>query len=542
MKKEKILSFIVSFCMILTMLIFSGIEAIAVGSLNPSFSQSFTVTNLTEGTHVEVLKTVDLNLDFDGNFNMPVLTWNDSVKNWVSDKFPQYIDKSTKEVTDTFQKLGSNSAEANTFWQKMTAAYYQGKINFADKKDATADGNKNVTINGNGWGGYLVLAENPNNTGIMYKATSVNVLPAKQKDGSYENPKESITLVMKQDKEPGFEKEIPDISEITTGIGKIVNYRLNAQIPVYPADSIYKIFEISDQGGKGLKLVPDSIVVSLHADGSDSMSKITDYTLTKTENAFKIVVKESFLENHQGEVVYVLYQERITEEALELDEIENTTSLKYNPNPYKNDTYEIESKKKTYTYEINFDKKDENGTTYLTGAVFQLQDADGDVLQFVQDTNDLHHYIFYGSADAFDTAVTPVSDIEISKESSIQIDGLDTGTYRLIETKAPEGYVKPTGYIEITLEDTIDENSKNVPDGKLDKIEITNNGTYEIINNATTGSGSFSFIVKNRTPEDFNLPVTGGTGTLMFTLGGIVVMGGAVLLYARNRKCRSNAK
>ena len=278
MKKEKILSFIVSFCMILTMLIFSGIEAIAVGSLNPSFSQSFTVTNLTEGTHVEVLKTVDLNLDSDGNFNMPVLTWNDSVKNWVSDKFPQYIDNSTKEVTDTFQKLGSNSAEANTFWQKMTAAYYQGKINFADKKDATADGNKNVTINGNGWGGYLVLAENPNNTGIMYKATSVNVLPAKQKDGSYENPKESITLVMKQDKEPGFEKEIPDISEITTGIGKIVNYRLNAQIPVYPADSIYKIFEISDQGGKGLKLVPDSIVVSLHADGSDSMSKITDYT------------------------------------------------------------------------------------------------------------------------------------------------------------------------------------------------------------------------------------------------------------------------
>ncbi len=120
--------------------IFSGIEAIAVGSLNPSFSQSFTVTNLTEGTHVEVLKTVDLNLDPMAISICRFLTWNDSVKNWVSDKFPQYIDKSTKEVTDTFQKLGSNSAEANTFWQKMTAAYYQGKINFADKKDATADG------------------------------------------------------------------------------------------------------------------------------------------------------------------------------------------------------------------------------------------------------------------------------------------------------------------------------------------------------------------------------------------------------------------
>ena len=385
MKKEKVFSFIASFCMILTMIVASGIEAIAEGSLTPSFTQSFTVTNLTEGTHVEVLKTVDLNLDSDGNFNTPVLTWNDSVKNWVSDKFPQYIDESTKEVTDTFQKLGNNSAEANTFWQKMTAAYYQGKITFADKKDATASANKNATINGNGWGGYLVLAENPNNTGIMYKSTSVNVLPVKQEDGSYGNPKESITLVMKQAKEPEFEKEIPDITEITTGIGKIVNYRVNAQIPVYPADSIYKIFEISDQGGKGLRLVPDSIVVSLNADGSDPMRETMDYTLTKAENTFKVVVKESFLEDHQGEVIYVLYQEKITEEALELDEIENTASLKYNPNPYKNDTYEIESKKKTYTYGINFDKKDENGTKYLTGAVFQLQDANGDVLQFVQE-------------------------------------------------------------------------------------------------------------------------------------------------------------
>ena len=91
MKKEKVFSFIASFCMILTMIVASGIEAIAEGSLTPSFTQSFTVTNLTEGTHVEVLKTVDLNLDSDGNFNTPVLTWNDSVKNWVSDKFPQSV-------------------------------------------------------------------------------------------------------------------------------------------------------------------------------------------------------------------------------------------------------------------------------------------------------------------------------------------------------------------------------------------------------------------------------------------------------------------
>ncbi len=113
----------------------------------------------------------------------------------------------------------------------------------------------------------------------------------------------------------------------------------------------------------------------------------------------------------------------------------------------------------------------------------------------------------------------------------------------MIETKAPEGYVKPTGYIEITLEDTIDENSKNVPDGKLDKIEITNNGTYEIINNATTGSGSFSFIVKNRHRRILIFRLPEGTGNFDVYAWRYRCNGGEQFcLRKKNRKCRSNAK
>ena len=54
--------------------------------------------------------------------------------------------------------------------------------------------------------------------------------------------------------------------------------------------------------------------------------------------------------------------------------------------------------------------------------------------------------------------------------------------------------------------------------------------------NATAGkNGYVSATVENH--EGFNLPLTGGMGTLLFTAGGIVLIAlAAVLLFAANRK------
>ena len=88
-------------------------------------------------------------------------------------------------------------------------------------------------------------------------------------------------------------------------------------------------------------------------------------------------------------------------------------------------------------------------------------------------------------------------------DGKILVDGLDAGTYYLKETKAPDGYVCSTAELEIVIPE---------------KAGV----------NKTVGV-SFA---------NSQIPHTGGTGTLMFTIGGIALMGTAGLLLVVSRKKR----
>ena len=76
------------------------------------------------------------------------------------------------------------------------------------------------------------------------------------------------------------------------------------------------------------------------------------------------------------------------------------------------------------------------------------------------------------------------------------------------------------------------------PDGKLD-TESTANGTY-VTGNIVVSENKLSFNIENVKPTT-DLPTTGGIGTVIFTVTGIIVMGGAVaLLVAASRKKKNH--
>ena len=93
-----------------------------------------------------------------------------------------------------------------------------------------------------------------------------------------------------------------------------------------------------------------------------------------------------------------------------------------------------------------------------------------------------------------------------NENGEIVWDGLDYGEYEVVETKAPEGYRLLTQPIHVTVEDS---------DEELITLEIDN------------------------FKQGWDLPTTGGIGTMLFTIVGITIMSVAVYMYTRRRKAQT---
>ncbi|MDY6065193.1 MAG: pilin N-terminal domain-containing protein [Finegoldia sp.] len=95
-----------------------------------------------------------------------------------------------------------------------------------------------------------------------------------------------------------------------------------------------------------------------------------------------------------------------------------------------------------------------------------------------------------------------------------EINGLAAGTYYLVEIKAPEGFAILKDPVEFTIgggEDTTADNIK-----------------YEL---ADAGNTALQVVNKKVT-----IPQTGGIGTVIFTVGGIALMGGAAVAMKKNKE------
>ena len=152
------------------------------------------------------------------------------------------------------------------------------------------------------------------------------------------------------------------------------------------------------------------------------------------------------------------------------------------------------------TVPFSFMKVDEKTGNELAGAEFTLYQGD---------END---------ADKWSIVGDPV----VSSEKGIVDFGrLKQGEYFLKETKAPKGYLKPTGYWKVTITVTNDDNKKVTFEAKGDVPAISGNYIE-------------GFKVSNR--ETSRLPKLGGKGTTLFWIGGLSVIGCALILCFRFKR------
>ena len=195
-----------------------------------------------------------------------------------------------------------------------------------------------------------------------------------------------------------------------------------------------------------------------------------------------------------GSTVEIKYNATVVSE----DGYNNSVGISSSTVDYKGDTTE------GFEADITLTKVDEDGET-LEGAEFQVYKGavadDNSPLYFVKISDGVYRQAL--SADEEGATQTVVA-----TKGTVQVKGLDEGTYNFKETKAPKGYSLVDTPKEVVVEAN---DSANVTLGVTEPINFVNTKLA-------------------------NLPATGGIGTYIFTIAGIIIMAAAAGFFFVSRR------
>lgn len=513
MKKFKSFKIMRGFSAFLTALVLCMSMVVPAFALTPGEKGEIKVTGAEAGLKVSAYRLMDVKLDTNGNPQDPVYSWVPEVQAWINANYPAYKD------ANSFNKTAVDDGTAKEFYDKLAAAIKAGTISLDATDTQTTVGDGSATLSGT-MGNYLILMENGMK---IYSPSAVNLVPkwdAEKKEWVMTSP---ATVKLKST-EPTVEKEITKKEDGETdyqyNIGDPVPYKISADVPHYPDNkTIIPVFKISDALSEGLTFNDDLVVKAIVNGAEVTLAKDTDYTVSQPNGkTFEI----SFIYDKVANAskVIVEYSATVNEKAVVGEANPNKATLEYSNNPYfvpteeepDQPTKEKEDIEKVYTYGIKVTKVEKGTETGLMGAEFTLSKG-GTKIKFVKKGDE---YI----VDSAGTEETLITDAK----GKLNIKGLDVGDYLLTETKAPDGFSKLQNPITVTITD-----KKN---GDKDGI----NGKVENKDGEDQAGGYVELNVENS--KWVELPVTGGMGTVLFTAGGILLIGCAfvLLLIARKKK------
>ena len=323
-------------------------------------------------------------------------------------------------------------------------------------------------------------------------------------DVTFTAKKEKVTITKTADKTSVTKNE------------KVV-YTITVDIPTYADNTTDKSFYISDKFPDGLKLDPASIKVS--SGGTDITDQAnTAYTLDTTataDYAFKLSVStQQYTDswtNEGGKQLVITYTATLNDDTTTTVNVKenNTATFDYSFYPYDADSHE--QKTDAYavnTFAIKIDKFAFNGintydkTNKLSGAKFDLYRTATDAEIYAGGTETIPHTTINGIKLESNVVTNASGEATFEKYEA-------NGTkydYYLVETQAPHGYNILAEAVKVNFTDA--------------DVEATN-GVYTV--EVPNSSG-------------ITLPITGDEGIVIFTVIGIALMAGAVILFVLFRK------
>lgn len=405
--------------------------------------------------------------------------------------------------------------------------------------------------------------------GEMVAATEDDVVNEKypEKATSFDFTAFNATEVKVKNYKPDFKKEITGKKDADYGIGDDVPYTLTVNVPENVAK--LKTFTVSDEmNSDQLVYNKDAVVKGKKTDNTEkTFTENGEYTLTETtvvgKSGFTIVFDTKEIAEYAGGTITITYSAKLQKDA-SVGEVGNVNKadLKYSKKTdittEEDPPYDIHDEAVVYTFKTGILKKGDNAngdplknveftlykkykagtdTTYEENGVTAGVVFKGEQKPFLTDAE--AKKLGLNATEDPNTKWFAVMNLTTGEDGKAVANGLPTGEYKLVETKTREGYNLLTGPVDanLTLDCTTTWSKKDTFDatGKLIKNEYSKT---EVKNSDGTPYKYAEILIINR--KGFNLPTTGGFGTLLFSgIGVLLVVAGVGVLLSLKKKNRA---
>lgn len=410
-----------------------------------------------------------------------------------------------------------------------------------------------VTVSNLAPGEYRFVEQSVGNGYIADQRTTYGFIIA---DGSDENfPAGSVVIngeivntaekpITVINEKPDVDKKIANDStdangkdEDNAGVGDTVKYEVTVTVPKNIAD--LKTFTLTDTPEN---LDDDYTTVKLTCDGAhiaaDGVYVVKD---SEDDKGFIIEFTPAAMGNYAGKDIIVTYDAVVEAGAASAGKAPNTIELTYSNKIHpdsttpdgEGDTDKIKDSAIVYTYKINITKYKDSiaDANVLNGVEFELYRdsvADANKVSVMKESNG--NYRVAGAGESGTKTLTTVNG------GKLVVTGLDDSVYYLVETKTEAGYnllKEPVKLERSVYTKTTWTESSGFVNGVLVKKEYSSH-TYQV-DDATASTAVVSQNIVNK--KGFDLPQTGGIGTLMFIIiGGVLIAGGICLITVPNKK------
>lgn len=497
-KAKKLVTLILTALLVLSILPMNVFAA--QRKVTASSTASITINSAVENDVLAAYKVVDI--AYNAANNTLSYAWNSA--------FAEYF---TAYTVKQFAALENDSDTLKSLLAGLPN--YISAKNIAPVDTQTVAADKTATFADLAMGEYFIR---PTSTTSVYQLMLQKVEPTvAEVDGTQTYVIDDVTFSAKHE-----EVTVDKIADKTSVTKKEkVTYTITVDIPTYAEQATDKSFYVADLLPDGLTIDVGSIKVVRNE--TDITSENTQYTLNTTANTttepyytFKLSVSTAqYAANwsaNGGNKLKITYTATLNDD--------NTTAVN------TKETNKVTFDYSFYPYVENSHKQKTDTVDVTTFAIKIDKYVQGHSDQKLSDAK----FELYRTATAAEVVAgksveiphTSIQGIKLEGNKVTNANGVATfekyeanGTnydYYLVETQAPSGYNLLDNAVKVNF---------------TDAVVAETNGIYTVKIENTSG---------------IQLPITGGTGTVIFTIIGIALMAGAVVLFVVSRKKAEESK